>query len=59
MAKIWETIIQQLIKQKLYILIKKAVVFKEFKYLRRIGHSRRPTGPLLWIDIANRGFLSY
>jgi len=40
-------------------LEKEAVVPKKFKHLRRIGRSRRPIGPLLWTDIANRGFLSH
>jgi len=40
-------------------LEKEVVVPKEFKYLRRTGHSRRPVGPPLWTDMANRGFLSY
>ena len=53
MAKIWETIVQQLIKQGLYILVKEVVVLKEFKYLRRIGCSRRPTRPPLRTDMAN------
>ena len=53
MAKIWETIVQQLIKQGLYVLVKEAVVPKEFEYLRRIRRSRRPTGPPLRTDMAN------
>jgi hypothetical protein len=40
-------------------LEKEAVVPKEFKHLRRTGRSCRPAGPLLWTDMANRGFLSY
>ena len=40
-------------------LRKEVVVPKEFEYLRRTGRSRRPVGPPLWTDIANRGFLSY
>ena len=39
--------------QGLYILVKEVVVPKEFKHLRRTGHSHRPTGPLLRIDIVN------
>jgi NAD-dependent oxidoreductase involved in siderophore biosynthesis len=41
MAKIWETTVQRLIKQGLHVLVKEAVVPKEFKHLRRIGCSRR------------------
>jgi hypothetical protein len=51
MAKIWETTVQRLIKQGLHVLVKEAVVPKEFKHLRRIGCSRRPAGPPLWIDM--------
>jgi hypothetical protein len=40
-------------------LRKEAVVPKEFEHLRRTGRSRRSVGPLLWTDMANRGFLSY
>jgi hypothetical protein len=31
MAKIWKTIVQRSIKQGLYVLVKEAVVLKEFK----------------------------
>jgi hypothetical protein len=34
----------QLIKQGLYVLVKEAIVPKEFKHLRRTGCSRRPIG---------------
>jgi len=40
-------------------LEKEAVVPKEFEHLRRTGRSRRPAGPPLWTDMANRGFSSY
>ena len=56
MAKIWETTVQQLIKQGLYVLVKEAVVPKEFEHLRRTGRSRRPAGPLLQTDMAKQGF---
>ena len=42
-----------------HILVKEIVVFKEFKHLRRTGHSYRPIGPLLQINKVNWGFLSY
>jgi len=45
--------------QGLYVLVKKAVVPKEFEHLRRTGRSRRPIGPPLWTDIVSRGFSSY
>ena len=38
---------------------KEAVVPKEFEHLRRQDVVRRPAGPLLRTDMANRGFLSY
>ena len=53
MAKIWEIIVQRSIKQGLYVLVKEAVVPKEFEHLRRTGRSRRPVGPPLWTDIAS------
>ena len=62
MGKIWETnnsTAVKLIKQGLYILVKEAVVPKEFKHLRRIGRSRRPVGPPLRTNMANWGFSSY
>jgi hypothetical protein len=37
-------------------LRKEVVVPKEFEHLRRTGRSRRPVGPPLWTDMANRGF---
>jgi hypothetical protein len=40
-------------------LEKEAVVFKEFKYLRRTGCSYRPIGPPLQTNMAKWGFLSY
>ena len=40
-------------------LEKEVVVPKVAEYLRRQDVVRRPIGPLLWTDIANRGFLSY
>ena len=40
-------------------LEKEAVVPKEFAQPRRTGRSRRPAGPLLRTDMANRGFSSY
>jgi hypothetical protein len=45
--------------QGLYVLVKEAVVPKEFKHLRRTGRSRRPAGPLLQTDMVSRGFSSY
>jgi hypothetical protein len=45
--------------QGLYVLVKEAVVPKEFKHLRRTGCSYRPVGPPLQTDMANWGFLSY
>jgi hypothetical protein len=39
--------------QGLYVLVKEAVVPKEFKHLRRIGCSCRPIGLLLQTDIAS------
>ena len=45
--------------QGLYVLVKEAVVPKEFEYLRRTGRSRRPAGPPLWTNMAKRGFSSY
>jgi len=47
------------IKQGLYVLVKEAVVPKEFEHLRRTGRSRRPAGPPLRTDMASRGFSSY
>ena len=38
---------------------KEAVVPKVAEHLRRQDVVRRPAGPLLRTDIANRGFLSY
>ena len=38
---------------------KEAVVPKVAKHLRRQDVVRRPAGPLLRTDMANRGFLSY
>ncbi len=38
---------------------KEVVVPKVAKHPRRQDIVHRPTGPLLWTDIANRGFLSY
>ena len=40
-------------------LEKEVVVPKEFKHPRRQDILRRPVGPLLRTDTANRGFLSY
>ena len=40
-------------------LEKEVVITKEFEYPRRTGHSYRPAGLLLWIEMANRGFLFY
>jgi hypothetical protein len=45
--------------QRLYVLVKEAVVPKEFKHLKRIGCSRRPVGLPLQTNIAKWGFLSY
>jgi hypothetical protein len=45
--------------QGLYVLVKEAVVPKEFEHLRRTGRSRRPVGPPLRTNIAKWGFLSY
>ena len=62
MAKIWEinnSIAVKSIKQGLYVLVKEAVVPKEFEHLRRTGRSRRPVGPPLRTDMASWGFLSY
>ena len=37
---------------------KEAVVPKVVEHLRRQDVVRRPAGPLLWTDMANRGFSS-
>ena len=52
---------QSINQQGLYVLVKEAVVPKEFETSKEggAGRSRRPAGPLLRADMANRGFSSY
>jgi hypothetical protein len=69
MVKIWEIITRygkqlarhswDIVNPGLNKLRKEVVVPKVAKYLRRQDVVRRPVGPLLRTDMANRGFSSY